>query len=64
MNEAQQQVDAARVLAIIQEENPAVFQLAVRRAIIEQQNELIEELKTTLALPLDGTVPSPHNGSQ
>lgn len=63
MNEAQQ-VDAARVLAIIQEENPAVFQLAVRRAIIEQQNETIEQMKLALGAPLDGTVPSPHNGSQ
>jgi hypothetical protein len=63
MNEAQQ-VDAARVLAIIQEENPAVFQLAVRRAIIEQQNEVIEQMKAALGAPLDGTVPSPLNGSQ
>jgi len=63
MNDAPQ-IDGGKILAIIQEEAPQVFQLAVRRAIMEQQAELIEELKATLALPLDGTVHSPSNGSQ
>ena len=37
-------LDPARVLAIIREENPQAFELAVRRAIIERQREVIAQL--------------------
>jgi hypothetical protein len=63
VNEAAQ-VDAARVLAIIQEEAPQVFQLAVRRAMIESQQELIEQMKAALGAPLDEPVRSPDAGPQ
>jgi len=44
MSDEGEQVDAERVLAIIREEAPQVLELAVRRAIIEQQRAVIEQL--------------------
>jgi hypothetical protein len=58
------QVDAGRMLAIIQEEAPQVFQLAVRRAIIEQQAEQIAQLKQALGMPLDAPVLPPVDAPQ
>lgn len=37
-------VDTSRILEIIQQENPMVYELALRRATIEAQAKLIEEL--------------------
>ena len=37
-------VDAARLLDIIREEQPMVYELALRRAVIEQQREAIAML--------------------
>ena len=58
------QVDAARVIEIIREENPMVLELAMRRALIEQQEALIEQMKRALGAPLGDTVHSPGDGSQ
>ena len=41
-------VDAGRLLEIIREENPQAYELAFRRAVIEQQREQIEMLKLQL----------------
>lgn len=38
-------VDAGRLLAIIQQENPQVYELALRRAVIEHQREVIAMLQ-------------------
>lgn len=38
------QVQPERLLEIIQQENSMVYQLALRRAIIEQQRQVIETL--------------------
>lgn len=38
------EVDAAKLLAIVREENPMVYELALRRAVIEQQREIIVAL--------------------
>lgn len=40
----QLELDTQRVLAIIGEEHPHVLELAVRRAVIEQQRAIIEQL--------------------
>lgn len=45
------QVDVNRVIEIIREENPMVLELAMRRAFIEQQAEIIERLQLTQELP-------------
>ncbi len=41
-------IDPARVLAIIREENPQAFELAARRALIERQHEVIAQLHAAL----------------
>ena len=41
-------IEAGRLLEIIREENPQVYELALRRAVIEQQREQIEMLKLQL----------------
>lgn len=51
------QLDTSRVLEIIREENPQAFDLAVRRATIEAQERLIEELRAELSGRGPGTVP-------
>lgn len=38
------QIETQRLLEIIQQENPMVYELALRRATIEAQAKLIEEL--------------------
>lgn len=38
-------IDVERVLEILREENPQALELAVRRATIEAQSKLIEELR-------------------
>lgn len=43
------QVDVNRVIAIIREENPMVLELAMRRAFIEQQAEVIAGLRDRLS---------------
>jgi hypothetical protein len=42
------QLDPEHVLAIIREEAPHVLELAVRRAVIEQQREVIARLHAAL----------------
>ena len=44
MNDDDIQIDPAHVLAIVREENPLVFELARRRAVIERQQEIITQL--------------------
>lgn len=41
-------IDVNKVIEIIKEENPQVFELAVRRAVIEHQNEVIAGLREQL----------------
>jgi hypothetical protein len=48
VSQPQVKIDTSRILEIIREENPMVFDLAVRRATIEAQAKLIEELTTRL----------------
>ena len=47
-------IDPARVLAIVREENPLVFELARRRAVIERQTEIITQLH---AATVNGDLP-------
>lgn len=42
-------VNGSRVLAILREEAPLQFELACRRAIIEQQAEMIEAMREALS---------------
>ena len=52
MNEDGIQVNPGRLLEIIQEENPQAFELALRRAIIEQQRSVIATLHAaTMSTP-------------
>jgi len=50
----QVQIDASRVLEIVREENPMAHEMAMRRATIEAQARLIEELT--------GMLQSTHSG--
>lgn len=50
------ELDVARVLAIIQEENPQAFELAVRRHIIERQREVIAQLHAATLPSTNGEV--------
>lgn len=43
------EIDAAKLLAIVRDENPLVYELAVRRAVIEQQREVIAALTAATA---------------
>lgn len=43
------QIDAQRVLTIIQQQHPLVFQVALQQATIEQQNEVIAGLRERLS---------------
>lgn len=42
------EIDPTKVLAIVEQEAPQVFLAAVRRAVIEHQNEVIAALRERL----------------
>lgn len=47
-------IEASTVLEIIQQENPQVYELALRRAIIERQRMIID----SLSMSTNGEVPA------
>lgn len=42
------ELDPAKVLAIVQQENPEVYKSAIRLAVIQHQNEVIAALRERL----------------